>query len=176
MSLHRQSQDFNYMTQNQSISSHLRNEYGMPVRHPSTIGSTPIHHFTSAPQSRPNITSNPAAYGPPQPLEPPANGTISGGGSPHMAAMSWASPNHGGLPSPSQMDFGSYPDPSLGGQQHMYFGGGGTRRPQSTEPEEWSLRTSRNPNSNLNHHTMHMMPDWGAMGIAEIKQERAYAM
>jgi len=74
------------------------------------------------------------------------------------------------------MDFGGYPDPTYGGQQ-MFFPGNGMRRPQSTEPEDWSLRSNRNSNNhnqnNFNH--MHMSHDWN-MPMPDIKQEMAYAM
>ncbi|KAK5958679.1 hypothetical protein OHC33_000522 [Knufia fluminis] len=182
MSLHRQSQDFKYIPQQQSLPPHMRNEYSMPMMHnhnhnhnhnlhnPSVSSATT--NFTSAPQPRASITSNPTSYGPPQPLEPPANGTASGNASPHMSTMGWGSPTHGGLPSPTAMDFSGYPDPTYGGQQ-MFFPGSGMRRPQSTEPEDWSLRGNRNANNNFNH--MHMGHDWN-MPMPEIKQERAYAM
>lgn len=176
MLLHRQSQDFKYMPQNQSLPPHMRNEYNMSMTHTHThnppVGSAVTTSYTSAPQPRSSFTSNPMSYGPPQPMEPPANGTASGGASPHMSAMGWASPSHVGLPSPTAMDFGGYPDPTYGGQQ-MFFPGSSMRRPQSTEPEDWSLRPNRNSNNNFGH--LQMGHDWN-MPMPEIKQERAYAM
>lgn len=171
MTMHRQPQEFNYMPQNQSIPPHVRNEYSMSMRQNPSISSIGSTNYANAP-SRTSITSNPAAYGPPQPLEPPANGTASGGASPHLSAIGWGSPTHGGLPSPGGLDFGSYPDPSYGGQQ-IFFPGNNMRRPQSTEPEDWSLRSTRNPNNNFNH--MNMGHDWTTL-MPEIKQERAFAM
>lgn len=177
MSLHQPSQDFQYMPQNQSIPPHIRNEYGVSLRHNPSLSTTSMSSFSNIPQTRPSITSNPSAYGPPQPLEPPTNGTASGGASPHLNAIGWGSPSHIGLPSPNPMDFGGYPDPTYG-SQHMFFTNNGMRRPQSTEPEDWSLRSIRNPNNNFNNHHMNlnMTHDWSALAMSEIKQERAYAM
>lgn len=90
-----------------------------------------------------------------------------------MTTMGWGSPTNGVLPSPNPLDFGSYPEPAYGTQQ-IYFPGNNMRRPQSTEPEDWSLRSTRGHNNNFNHQ-LHM-PDWGAMPLGDIKQERAYAV
>lgn len=170
--LQRQSSDFQYMMQNQSLPPHIRSEYGVPLRHHPSMSTHSVQNYTGMPLIRPNITSNPTAFGPPQPLEPPANGTASGAASPHMTNLGWGSPNNG-LPSPNPMDFGTYPDPVYG--QQMFFPGNGMRRPQSTEPEDWSLRSTRNPNNNFNHH-MHLTHDWSALPVTEVKQERAFAM
>jgi len=86
--------------------------------------------------------------------------------------MSWGSPGHGNLPSPIPMDFSNYPDPNLHFNAGMYFTNNSLRRPQSTEPEDWTLRNNRYSNSHFNHH-MQMAADWTNMPIAaEIKQER----
>lgn len=172
LGLQRQSQDYNYMAHNNSLPPHMRSEYTLGMRHAQTVDAAPAN-YTSAPQPRTSITSNPTSYGPPQPLEPPANGTASDGASPHISAMGWGSPTHGNLPSPTAMDFANYPDPTYGGQQ-LYFPGNGMRRPQSTEPEDWSLRSNRNQNNY--HHHLNMGHDWNAMQMPEIKQERTYAM
>lgn len=164
------------MQHNQSLPPHLRNDYSMSMRHNSMLGSTSTTHFTSASQPRLNITSNPSSYAPPQPLEPPTAGSGSGGASPHTSGINWGSPSHGTLPSPTGLDFGAYPDPTYGGQ-HMFFpsNGNGMRRPQSTEPEDWSLRSTGRSSSNFNHH-LNMAHDWSAVALSELKQERAFAM
>lgn len=170
--MHRQSQDFSYMQQNHSLLPHLRTDY-LQTRH-NQLGIQPMPTFTSAPQAPPRsiITSNPSNFGPPQPLEPPTNGTGSGGASPHMSNMGWGSPGHGGLPSPIPMDFSSYPDPSFNNVAGMYYAGNGMRRPQSTEPEDWSLRNNRFSNNHFNHH-LQMASDWTVMPTGvDVKQER----
>lgn len=168
----RQSSDFSFLQHSQAMPPHLRNEYGIQLPHSSSMRTT-IQSYSHLPQSRPSITSNPASFGPPQPLEPPTNGTASGGGSPHMTTMGWGSPTNGVLPSPNPLDFGSYPDPAYSTQQ-IYFPSTNMRRPQSTEPEDWSLRSTRNHNNGFNHQ-LHM-PDWGALPLGDIKQEKAYAL
>lgn len=167
--MHRQSQDFGYISQTQILPPHVRNDYSVPMRQNSLPQNPFPTRYPNAPQ-RPSITSNPVSYGPPQPLEPPTNDTTSSGNSPHMSAMAWASPsNNAGLPSPGGLDFGNYSD--LGGQQN-FFANNLMRRPQSTEPQDWSLRSSRYSNDSFGH--MDMAADWGMM--PEIKQERVFAM
>ncbi|KAJ9614496.1 hypothetical protein H2200_002633 [Cladophialophora chaetospira] len=117
----------------------------------SPLNGHHLQNYTSAPQQRP-VTSYPASYGPPQPLEPPANGTASGGASPYLGG--WPSPSQGTLPPPIAMDTSAYHDsgfhgPSLGlnhmgnnqhGGHHLYYASvNGIGRPQSTEPKDYGL-------------------------------------
>lgn len=195
--LHRQSSNVHYVNHNHNhgiaIPPHMRNEYSMTIngRH-NHIPATSSNTFTNMTPHNPHqlqmqrnsITSNPTShshsYGPPQPLEPPpANNTVSTtNDSPHLSAMAWPSPS-AALPSPSAMDFSSYPDP--GYNTHMFYpASNNIRRPQSTEPEDWSLRGNRHLNSNT-HYGNHMQfsGEWNVgipMNVAEVKPERAYAM
>ena len=165
----RQSQDFGYMPQNGALPPHMRNDFSQnSPRSSQAMNSTSLSAFTSAPQhhqqqqQRPSLTSHPAAYGPPQPLEPPANGTASGSGSPHLTALGWGSPN-----SPGPIDSFPYPDlphpsyPNATSHQ-LYYPGSNIRRPQSTEPEDYGLRPRTNNTNNIHaqsqqHHHMNQL-------------------
>ena len=169
------SQNVNYFSHNQAVPLHMRHDYGLGMHQAPPLGSTPLS-YTHRHLSRPSITSNPASYMPPQPLEPPTNGSTNSGGSPHLGSLSWATGLDGNLPSPTSQDFGGYPDPAAYGGQNMYYTGNSMRYSQHTEPDDWTLRMMRhstqNMNSNLN--TVNLQ-DWNNMPLPEIKQERAYA-
>lgn len=212
--MHRQLSNIHYMSQghshNTAIPPHMRNEYSMNMngRHnhiPTTSSNTypniPPHNQHQhqhqnqhqLQMQRLSITSNPTAhtYAPPQPLEPPPTngnipGTVSTTDSPHLTTMAaWPSPNPA-LPSPSTMDFSSYPDP--GYNAHMFYPSNNIRRPQSTEPEDWSLRSRQHHQANVNSHThygnhMQLSGEWNVgipmnvnVNVNEVKGERAYAM
>lgn len=132
--------------------------------------------YTSNPQSKPSPTSHPLAYGPPQPLEPPTNGTASGSASPHMTAMGWGSPNHN-LPSPSAMVYHDYQEPAYGNPA-MYGYPGSIRRPQSTEPEDYGIRPRGSHAQHMAHAQMQShvptTADWSSMptGANEMRQDR----
>jgi len=172
--MQRQGSDYGYMTQNHSLPPHMRQDYqptGPRSTTPLTAAAS-LSSFTSAPpQQRPPATSHPSSFGPPQPLEPPATGTGSGSASPHMANIGWGSPSHGTLPSPGTMDNYAYPEPNYGGHS-LYYPGSSIRRAQSTEPEDYGIR-SRHPHGHLANHVP-MTADWSAMPLAvhDIKQER----
>ena len=159
----RQTQDFGYIPQNGALPPHMRNDYSQNLaRSEPSMNSNTLSAYTSAPhqQQRASLTSHPAAYGPPQPLEPPANGTASGSGSPHLTAMGWGSPN-----SPGPIDSFPYPDlpnPSYpAGAHHLYYPGSNIRRPQSTEPEDYGLRPRTNSSQQQQQHTMNSMSNHG---------------
>jgi len=189
--MHRQASDYSYMQQNMpqsmpqsmsqghSLPPHMRNDYQQQPSARSTPamnGAPSMNGYASVPQQhRPASTSHPTTYGPPQPLEPPANSTGSGGASPHMNALGWVSPGNGNLPSSTGMDnYNSYPDPTYGGQP-LYYPGSNIRRPQSTEPEDYGLRSRH-----MSHHMANNVPmtaDWSAMpnmpmGMAHMKEEK----
>jgi hypothetical protein len=182
--MQRQGSDYGYLAQNQhSLPPHMRSDFqqGQPRQQaPTGMNGHSLHHYTSAPQQQQQqpqqqqrpTTSHPSNFGPPQPMEPPAQqtGTGSGNASPHMGALGWASPNNGALPTPGAMDNYAYPDPGYGGHPMYYQGGSAIRRPQSTEPEEYGIR-ARHP------HMAHHVPitaDWSAMPLAvqDNRQER----
>lgn len=136
-----------YYVPNGSIPPHVRGDFqqGSPRASP-TITSPSLSSYSSHP--RPSMTSHPTSYGPPQPLEPPANNDHRPGsvtGSPHMTSMGWASPSHGSIPSPgSAHDYG-YPEPNAAAYAsamppHMYFPNSTIRRPGSTEPENYEMK------------------------------------
>ena len=154
--MHRQSSQCGYLPQNGTLPPHLRTDYSQNSSRSSPAMNSTMS-YTSNPLHRPAMTSHPNAYGPPQPLEPPANGTTSGSGSPHLGAINWGSPGagHGNLPSPGPIDNYAYPDPTYGGS-HVYFPGSNIRRPQSTEPEDYGLRPRghQGMNHNGNMHNM----------------------
>ena len=170
MPMHRPSQDFGYIPQTQVMPPRIRNDYSMAMRQPNCGQHHLNARYMNVPQ-RPSITSNPVSYGPPQPLEPPTSGTASGGNSPHMGGIGWSPSSGGGLSSPGGLDFGSYSE--LGNQQN-FFSNNLVRRPQSTEPQDWSLRTSRNSTDSFG--LSNITPDWGMPVMSEIKQERAFAL
>jgi hypothetical protein len=161
-----------------SLPPHLRHDFSTQFSPRSTpsLSGPPLSSFTSNPQSKPSPTSHPNAYGPPQPLEPPANGTISGSASPHMGPLSWGSPNHGTLPSPSALGNYDYPDTPFGGSALYYPGS--IRRPQSTEPEDYGIRPRGSHAQALAHAhqavSMPMTTEWSPMPtvLHDIKQER----
>lgn len=171
-----------------AIPPHMRTEYSLnPVnRHnqiretPSTAyNGVPIHNQQQLQLQRMIARSNPTSqsYCTPQPLEPPTtNGMAISSDSPHLSALVWPSPN-GTLPSPSTLDYSNYPEP--GYNNHMYFANNNMRRPQSTEPEDWSLR-SRHSNNQM-HYGAHMQmgSEWNmgmGMNAPEIKTERTFAL
>jgi hypothetical protein len=167
-SLHRPS-ELGYLQPNGSFPPHLRHDFqqqsprsspGIPS--PSLAGS-----FANLSQHRPSLTSHPTGYGPPQPLEPPANtdhrGNGSAGGSPHLTGMGWPSPSTHNLPSPSAIDAYSYPDPTYGGAP-LYYPGSNIRRPQSTEPDHYESKT-RNHHSNINNN-LPVGADWSNMPMS----------
>lgn len=158
--------DMGYYPQDQSLPLHMRNTYGYHMN--QTLG-VPTSYATI---SRSHPTSNPPDYMVVQPLESPTGVNGSNGTPPHPSSLPWATSMDGALPSPGSLDFGAYPDPAYGAQA-MYFAGGGMRRPQSTEPEDWSLRTVRQPINTFNNLGP---PDWSSITMPEVKPERAYAM
>ncbi|PGH27304.1 hypothetical protein AJ80_01014 [Polytolypa hystricis UAMH7299] len=156
MHLHRPAND--YYTGNSSLPPHLRGDFqqASPRASPSAP-SPPLSAYGGAHHSRPSMTSHPSGYGPPQPLEPPANSDPrpnSVTGSPHMTSMSWASPTLHSIGSPgsaSVTDY-AYPEPgpppySSSVAPHMYFPNSTIRRPQSTEPEHYELKPKVNGDS-----------------------------
>lgn len=145
-----------YYLGNGSIPPHVRGDFQQASPRASPTATSPsLSSFSSAPLPRPSMTSHPSGYGPPQPLEPPANkdhrpNSVSG--SPHMTSIGWGSPSHSNIPSPvSAPDYG-YPEP--GGPPypgsvppHMYFPNSTIRRPASTEPENYELRPKLGDNA-----------------------------
>ena len=162
-----------------SLPPHMRNDYSQSQYSPRStpqLSGPSLATFTSNPQSKPSPTSHPNAYGPPQPLEPPANGTVSGSASPHMGSLGWGSPNPGTLPSP--LPHYDYPDSGFGGPT-LYYPGSSIRRPQSTEPEDYGIRPRGSHAQQLAHGqggpmgTVPMTADWSTMPVMhDIKQER----
>lgn len=181
----RQSSDLHYMAHSVNHGSglphHMRHDYPinmhghhlqvpLPASNVFPHGQTHSQHQLQV--HRNNITSNqPQSYGTSH-----TNGSVTTSESPNLSGMVWP-PSHGTLPGSSAMDFSSYPDP--GYQNHMFFPTNNMRRPQSTEPEEWSLR-SRHAN-NHTHYGNHiqMGNEWNMginMNVSEVKAERAFAM
>ncbi|KAK2796570.1 hypothetical protein FQN50_009515 [Emmonsiellopsis sp. PD_5] len=156
MHLPRQMGDY-YMG-NTSLPPHLRGDFqqASPRASPSAPSPT-LSTYSSAPHTRPSLTSHPSGYGPPQPLEPPANSDPrpnSVAGSPHITSMGWASPtlNSIGSPGSASATEYAYPEPSAppyssGMPSHMYFPNSTIRRPQSTEPENYELKPKINGDS-----------------------------
>lgn len=168
--MQRSMSDHAYLPQ-PSLPPHLRGDFPTQYSPRSTPLSGPsLASFTSNPQSKPTPTSHPNAFGPPQPLEPPANGTASGSVSPHMG---WGSPNPG---SPGGLHSYDYPDTSFGAPS-LFYPGHGIRRPQSTEPEDYGIRP-RGSHAHALQHVHHpvSMPltaDWSQMpSLHDMKQER----
>jgi hypothetical protein len=136
-----------YYLTNGSIPPHVRGDFqqGSPRASP-TATSPSLSSYSGHP--RPSMTSHPTGYGPPQPLEPPANtdhrpGSVTG--SPHMSSMGWASPSHGSIPSPGSAQDYSYPEQNgpvypNAMPPHMYFPNSTIRRPGSTEPENYEMK------------------------------------
>ncbi|EEH20840.1 hypothetical protein PABG_03071 [Paracoccidioides brasiliensis Pb03] len=156
MYLPRQMSDY-YMG-NTPIPAHLRGDFqqASPRASPST-SSPPLSTYSSVPHARPSMTSHPSGYGPPQPVEPPANSDPrpnSVAGSPHITSMGWASPTLHSIGSPdsaSATEY-SYPEPSAPSYPsqippHMYFPNSTIRRPQSTEPENYEPKPKLNGDS-----------------------------
>ncbi|OAL22096.1 hypothetical protein AYO22_07456 [Fonsecaea multimorphosa] len=167
--MQRQGSDYGFLSQTHSLPPHMRSDFGQnSPRSTPPLNSHSLQNYTSAPQQRP-VTSHPPAYGPPQPLEPPANGTASGSTSPHLGALGWGSPGGGTLPTPSSLENYGYPDPAYGGHP-LYYPGSAIRRPQSTEPEDYGLRPR---NGHMSHHVP-LPPDWTSMPLAvpDNRQER----
>ncbi|EPS28990.1 hypothetical protein PDE_03936 [Penicillium oxalicum 114-2] len=137
-----------------SLPPHIRGDFGQGSPRASPTASSPsLSSYGSAPHPRPSMTSNP--YGPPQPLEPPANSDHrpnSVNGSPHMTSLGWASPSHGNMPSPGSVNDFAYPEPGHSSYPtsmppHMYFPNSTIRRPNSTEPDNYETK------SRMNEHT-----------------------
>lgn len=143
-----------YYLANGSIPAHVRGDFqqGSPRASPAAT-SPSLSSFGG--HSRPSMTSHPSGYGPPQPLEPPANSDHrpnSITGSPHMTSMGWASPSHGGISSPGSTHDYNYPEPGGGMYAsamppHMYFPNSTIRRPGSTEPENYEMKQRVGDNS-----------------------------
>lgn len=132
-----------------SIPPHVRGDFSQPSPRASPTATSPsLSSFGSAPPVRPSMTSHPSGYGPPQPLEPPANNDHrpnSVSGSPHMTSLGWASPSHTSIPSPGSAHDFTYPEPSgpaypSSMPPHMYFPNSTIRRPTSTEPDNYEMR------------------------------------
>ncbi|CRG92289.1 Zinc finger E-box-binding homeobox 1 [Talaromyces islandicus] len=136
-----------YYLTNGSIPPHVRGDFqqGSPRASP-TATSPSLSSYSAHP--RPSMTSHPTGYGPPQPLEPPANNDhrpASVTGSPHMSSMGWASPSHGSIPSPGSTHEYNYPEQNgsvypNAMPPHMYFPNSTIRRPGSTEPENYEMK------------------------------------
>jgi Zinc finger, C2H2 type len=173
--LERSGSEFGYLPHNPSLPPHMRNDYQQQPSPRSTpsMNVPSLASFTSAPQPQMSPTSHPAAYGPPQPLEPPANGTASGSASPHMGPLGWGSPRHGSLPSPGSLGNYDYPDPGFGGPSLYFPPHGPIRRPQSTEPEDYGIRPRGSHAANLANHVP-MTADWSSMPVNmhDARQER----
>ncbi|PWY70521.1 C2H2 finger domain protein [Aspergillus eucalypticola CBS 122712] len=137
-----------YYMPNGSIPPHVRGGFTQASPRASPTATSPsLSSYGSAPHPRPSMTSHPSGYGPPQPLEPPANNDHrpnSVSGSPHMTSLGWPSPSHASIPSPgSATDF--YPETSgpaypSAMPPHMYFPNSTIRRPTSTEPDGYDLK------------------------------------
>ncbi|KAL1984071.1 hypothetical protein VTN96DRAFT_9571 [Rasamsonia emersonii] len=145
-----------YYVPNGSIPPHVRGDFQQASPRASPTATSPsLSSYGSAPHARPSMTSHPSGYGPPQPLEPPANNDHrpnSVNGSPHMTNMGWASPSHGSIPSPGSAHDYSYPEPngpaySGAMPPHMYFPNSTIRRPGSTEPENYEMKPRVGDNS-----------------------------
>ena len=157
LGMQRQGSDYGYPSQAHSLPYHMRSDYPQgPVHSTSSLtGALPYQQYTSAPQQRPT-TSHPNSYGPPQTLEPPANGTTSSGASPSMGAMPWSPASHT-LPPPQAMN-GYYQESAFGHSQLPLFPGMG--RPQSTEPRDYGLQQHQ---AQMGPHPA--MNDWGSMSM-----------
>ena len=158
LGLHRRTSELAYVQPPGAFLPHLRHELQHPPS-PRLSPGLPSPSLTSSLHSfphRPSLTSHPAGYGPPQPLEPPANADhrSSTTGSPHLTPVGWGSPTTNNLPSPAAMDGYSYPD-SIYGSAPLYYPGSNLRRPQSTEPGQYEV--NGNPRSSHlgqpSHHT-----------------------
>ena len=167
--LHQRPSELGYLQPNGSFPPHLRHDFQQqsPRSSPGMASVALAGSFNNIPQHRPSLTSHPPGYGPPQPLEPPANtdhrSNGSAVGSPHLSGIGWASPSHANLPSPSAIDAYSYPDPTYGGAP-LYYPGSNIRRPQSTEPDQYETK-SRNHHSNLNNN-LPVGADWSTMPMS----------
>lgn len=188
--------EYNYMSQTSALPPHLRNDYSNAQNRQTPLlnGSSLAQQFTNAPQQQrqQHLTSHPVNsqhtnYHPPQPLEPPANGTNSGNASPHMTALGWGSPSgqvggHGALPSPGMLGDYAYADPNnypstQASHHNLYYSSSSIRRPQSTEPEDYGLRPRSTQHQALQHHMTGHVPmtaDWSQMPMAvhSMKEER----
>lgn len=146
LNMHRSAGDY-YMGTG-PIPPHVRGDFpqGSPRASP-TATSPSLSSYGSAPHVRPSMTSHP--YAPPQPLEPPATSDHrpnSVNGSPHMTSLGWASPSHGSMPSPGSANDFTYPEPSgpaypTSMPPHMYFPNSTIRRPTSTEPDNYDMKS-----------------------------------
>lgn len=173
-SMQRSTSDHGYLPQ-PSLPPHMRNDFSSQYspRSTPTLSGPALASFTSNPQNKPSPTSHPNAFGPPQPLEPPANGTASGSVSPHMG---WGSPNPANLPSPGALHGYDYPDTTFGAPA-LFYPGSGIRRPQSTEPEDYGIRPRGSHAQAMsqvhNPISMPMTADWSQMpSFNDMKQER----
>jgi hypothetical protein len=184
MGMQRQDSEYGFSSQQLPIPAHLRGDF-QPNRPRSTspLGAYSLQSYTSGSQQPRSTTSYPTAYGPPQPLEPPANGTGSGAASPRLG---WPSPSHSTLP-PPYVDSPAFPDsglashqlgvhqmghPLMGGQP-LYYPPNSLGRPQSTEPKDYGLQ----------HHSSQLAPQmqlpaqWSQMpGAAQESRQGSYAI
>ena len=140
---------------NSSIPPHLRSDFQQPSPRASPSAPSPtLSTYSAVQHARPSATSHPSGYGPPQPLEPPAHSDHrpnSVTGSPHMTSVGWASPTLNSVPSPGSAPASApeytYPEPpgqpysSNGVPSHMYYPSSTIRRPQSTEPENYGMKS-----------------------------------
>ena len=164
-----------YYLGNGSIPPHMRSDFppqNSPRASPtatspslSSYGGGGGGAGTAAGHPRPSMTSHPATYGPPQPLEPPATTDQrpnSVTGSPHRSSMGWASPSHASIPSPGPSHDYGYPpaETAPGGSsgptaaggayppsampRHMYYANSTLRRPGSIEQDNYDMRSARN--------------------------------
>lgn len=154
LTMHRSAGDY-YMGSG-PIPPHIRGDFSQGSPRVSPTATSPsLSSFGNAPLPRPSMTSHPTGYGPPQPLEPPANNDHrpnSVSGSPHMTSLGWASPSHGSIPSPGSANDLTYPEPNAPAYPtsmppHMYFPNSTIRRPTSTEPENYDMRHKMGDNA-----------------------------
>lgn len=163
--------ELGYLQPNGSFPPHLRADFqhasprsSPGLASPSLAGSLHNNHL---PPHRPSLTSHPTGYGPPQPLEPPANtdhrSVNSVGGSPHLSGIGWGSPSNPNMPSPSAIEAYAYPDPGFGGGP-LYYPGSNIRRPQSTEPDQFETKPRMHPTNLAGN--LPEGADWSGMPIS----------
>ena len=136
--LNRQTSNTSYSS-NEYLPPHMRAGLQQPSPRSSPDASSPCLSAYSGKHGRPSLTSHPML----PVLEPPTfhefRQPSSGNVSPHLSGGSgWQSPAHpNGLPSPGHNDGFGYSDPPYGFPQHLMCN---TRRPRSTEPDQYELR------------------------------------
>ncbi|KAI5287986.1 hypothetical protein KEM54_005560 [Ascosphaera aggregata] len=144
-----------------SLPTHMRSEFH-PGAHDAHTMATPEsspHGPTMTPHHRPFMTTSyPTMYGPPQPLEPPANRDPHKGsvpGSPHVASMGWTTPATQNMHSTHSTPLTDYtypepassmpvPQPAYHPQmmpQMYYPAAAPMRRPYSTGPDHYDLKS-----------------------------------